>query len=86
MKQKVIKEFEAYSETMKDEIIIKIKKNIFRRRLMKIMWIIIWLALLGMFYISASVCFMSEMQWLAWIYIIFFSCLMVKLGDRILKL
>ena len=86
MKQKVIKEFEAYSETMKDEIIVKIKKNIFRRRLMKIMWITAYIFLLVMFYISCNVVFsMPEYLILAGVYVVSFICLMVKLGEMIIK-
>jgi len=52
---------------------------------MKILWITMWLFLLIMFYISCSVCFMAEMYILAWIYVISFGALMVKLGEYILK-
>jgi len=85
MNKKVIKEFEAYTTGMKEEIIVNLKKNILKRRLMKTMWITIWIGLLFMFYLTSSVCFMSEMQWLAWIYVIFFACLMVKFAEMIIK-
>jgi len=51
----------------------------------KVMWITAYLFLLIMFYVSATVCFMSEMQWLAILYVVSFGALLVALGDRIIK-